>query len=134
MTRRRDFKLPDRDLEFLNHLGLEWEAIRDHNAMWVIVYAMPLPPGYGRERVDVAIEILPGYPVSPLDMAYFYPSLARTDGLSIPNSDCMRPIGDKSWQRWSRHRAANNPWDPEQDDLDSHTALVHDWLEREFRR
>lgn len=134
MTLRRQFRLPDQDEGFLNHLGLAWEALADGNVMWVIVHAMPIPQGYGRPTTDVAIEILPGYPVAPLDMAYFHPPLARTDGKPIPNADSMRGIDGKMWQRWSRHRVGANAWNPELDDLDSHMALVSDWLERELRR
>lgn len=134
MTPRRQFRLPEQDEVFLNHLGLTWEAIVENGVMWVIIYAMPLPAGYGRTTTDVAIEILPGYPVTPLDMAYFFPPLARIDGKPIPNADSPRGIDGKTWQRWSRHRVGANAWNPEVDDLDSHMALVNDWIEREPHR
>jgi hypothetical protein len=134
MTPRRQFRLPAHDEAFLDHLGLVWEAIIDGGVMWIIIYAFPLPSGYGVGASDVAIEILPNYPVTPLDMAYFHPTLARVDGRQIPNADSMRAIDGKTWQRWSRHRVPGNAWNPEIDDLDTHLALVADWLEREFRR
>ena len=80
---RREFALAAGDQEFLDSLGLRWETLRSANRLWVIIYDVPLPAGYQVAVADVAIEIAPGYPTSQLDMAYFNPPLARTDGKPI---------------------------------------------------
>ena len=53
--------------------------------------------------------IPPLYPDAQIDMAYFKPFLARTDGRAIQNlTECV--IQREKWQRWSRHRTQQNPW------------------------
>jgi len=74
---RRQFALIPDDAAFLDTLGLHWEALRDANRLWVIIYDMPLPAGFQVGTANVAIEIAPGYPTSQLDMAYFYRKRGR---------------------------------------------------------
>ena len=77
---------------------------------------------------------MPGYPTSPLDMAYFFPALARTDGRAIPNADAIQHIDGKPWQRWSRHRIGATAWVPGVDNLERHFLFVQQWLSRETER
>jgi len=67
---RRQFTLPDRDVRFLDSLGLPWETTRQANDLWVIVLNHPAPPGYDRPFTNIAIKIEAGYPDAQLDMAY----------------------------------------------------------------
>lgn len=130
---RRDFALPSEDMEWLETRGSEYELVREVNALRVVLYDFDVPPGYQVDRVTANVRIEAGYPDTQIDMVYFFPSLARTNG---------RPIGaispdqfdGKSWQRWSRHRTPANPWRPGIDNLATHFALVQDWLEREARK
>lgn len=129
---RRQFHLPKADNDFLNACGLEWEAISEGGVQWLLLHGLSVPRGYSQTTVIAAIHIAPGYPDVPLDMVWFYPALARTDGVAI-GALSTQMIGGKSFQRWSRHRTAENPWRPGEDDLSTHFLLANEWLEREFR-
>ncbi|HRG56107.1 MAG TPA: E2/UBC family protein, partial [Lacunisphaera sp.] len=67
----------------------------------------------------------PSYPTAGLDMAYFYPTLARADGKAIGQAQCMQSIDGKQWQRWSRHYT----WLPGVHSVSTHIVLIHRWLE-----
>ena len=130
---RRQFLLPEFDHEHLEARGLEWETIIESGVRWLLLHAFPVPGGYNHRTVTVAIMLSAGYPDAPLDMAYFYPPLARIDGRAI-GAISSQPIDGKSFQRWSRHRTGQNPWRPGIDDLAAHLALVEHWLAREFTK
>lgn len=130
---RRHFALPEADEEFLNSLGLPWETLLESGVRWVFIYNFPVPSGYNHTTVTVAIRIMPGYPDAQLDMAYFFPALARADGKHI-GALTPFPLDGKSFQQWSRHRTGTNPWRPGVDDLSTHLMLVEDWLKREFAK
>lgn len=131
---RRQFDLPEEDVDYLEGLGLPWETLREGSVGWLVLHALPLPEGYTVGKTDVAIQIPSGYPVAPLDMAYFHPFLARRDDRALPQTSVVQQLDGKRWQRWSRHRAAHNQWHPGTDNLKSHLALVEHWLEREHQR
>jgi len=131
---RRDFQLPEADENFLVRLGLRWDAIQEANRRWVVIYDFPLPTGLTVRVADVAIEILAGYPPGPLDMAYFFPALGRSDGKAIPQTQAVEQIAGRSWQRWSRHRTAECPWVAGEDCLETHVEFVRVFLEREPQR
>lgn len=128
---RRQFILPEQDVEFLEQLNLSWETINDHGMNWVILHNYPIPKGYTEKTVSVAVKIETGYPRSPLDMAYFCPPLQRIDSKQI-NAISPQQIDGKIFQRWSRHRTAQNPWREGIDDLSTHFSLVNFWFEQEF--
>lgn len=130
---RRDFKLPPEDETFLQEYGLPWEAVMN-GSPWVLVHEFPTPDGYNHRRVTAAIRIETGYPNTELNMVYFFPALARLDGKPIGATEGTQDLDGKTFQRWSRHRSAQNPWKVGQDNLGSHVILVEDWLEREFKK
>lgn len=130
---RRQFLLPEADMNYLNASGLRWETIIEGNWRWLLLYEHRIPNGYDLSSVTVAISISAGYPDAQLDMVYFYPPLARQDGRAI-GALSSQAIEGKSFQRWSRHRTGANPWRPGEDDLSAHLALVQHWLEREFQK
>jgi hypothetical protein len=130
---RREFKLLKGDEAFLNALGLRWEAV-DHNGVQaVIIYGGPLPAGYNVATADVHVRFSSGYPDTQLDMAYFAPALARTNGRGINNLSITAYDG-RDWQQWSRHRTNASAWRAGIDDLSTHMALVEDWLAAELRK
>lgn len=131
---RREFTLSGEDTAFLNSLDWRWEAIKDGPNLWVVIYGVTVPPGYQVNSVDIAIQIAAGYPTAQLDMAYFYPTLARLDGKPISQADIFQPLDGKSWQRWSRHRLGSSVWIPGIDNLERHFIFVQDWLTREVGR
>jgi Prokaryotic E2 family E/Multiubiquitin len=131
---RRQFTLSAEDVTFLDSLGLRWETLREGADFWVIIYDVPVPAGYQVSVAEVMIQIMPGYPTSPLDMAFFFPALARIDGRAIPNADAIQHTDGKPWQRWSRHRIGATAWVPGVDNLERHFLFVQQWLSRETER
>lgn len=130
---RRQFQMPEADVDHLTARGLRWETLVEGGARWLLVHDFPVPAGYNAGSVTAAVAISPGYPDAQLDMVYFHPPLARRDGRAI-GALSAQGIDGKSFQRWSRHRTGVNPWRPGEDDLSSHLALVEHWLEREFTK
>lgn len=121
---RRDFALPEDDIEGLNGLGPEWETVQDPAGQWFLLHQFELPNGYNHQCASVAIQIPSNYPTAPLDMAYFHPHLARLDGQPLRQVDARQPINGKEWQRWSRHYA----WIVGRHNLCTHIVLVRHWL------
>ena len=133
MTLRRDFDLLPRDEEFLDEYGRHWETIVD-GSQWVLIHEFSTHEGYNHPRATVAIRMETGYPNTALNMAYVFPALARRDGKGIGATGAKQVIGGKTYQRWSRHRTAQNPWRVGFDGLETHVILIEDWLTREFER
>lgn len=130
---RREFRLREEDEEFLTGRGLPWETINEGGSRWLLIHDYPIPPGYNQRTTSVALLISPGYPDAQIDMVYFYPHLSLVSGRGI---GALSPHGldGKTWQRWSRHRTAQNPWRPGVDDVSTHLGCVDDWLDREAVR
>ena len=127
----RQFRLPDSDEAYLSAMGLPWETLNDGGTLWLLINGWNVPRGYNHHQVSVGLVIPPNYPDTQIDMAYFYPELARADGKPIGALSGQQILG-QAWQRWSRHRTAANPWRPTEDDVASHLSLVDEWLLREF--
>lgn len=128
---RREFQLPAEDLLYLDGLSLEWEAVNDGRAAWLIIHEWRLPDGYTLSEVSLALMIPPNYSDSQIDMVFFRPGLARADGQAIRALSSQTIVGTE-WQRWSRHRTGANPWRPGEDDIASHLGLVDHWLRCEL--
>lgn len=130
---RRQFDLPSFDTDYLGSIGLDWETIVEGPGRWLLIHKWPVPTGYTVENTTVALQIPPGYPEAQIDMAYFFPALARKDSQPIGRTESAQALDGKSFQRWSRHRTNEAPWRPGEDDVATHMGLVDDWLEREFK-
>lgn len=128
---RREFTLPESDIDYLNGLGLSWETIKT-SGMWVIIYDYPLPDGYTIKVADLALMIPPNYPATEIDMVYFHPHLQKKTGRTI-TAITQRAIDGRSFQRWSRHRQKGE-WRPGIDDISTHLALVENWLVKDVNR
>lgn len=130
---RRQFDLFPEDEQMLNDYGLPWETVVD-GSHWVLIHDFPTHEGYNHKTVTAAIRLETGYPNTPLDMVYFHPALARIDGRAIGATQAVQQIVGITYQRWSRHRTAQNPWKPTIDSLGTHIVLIEDWLQREFEK
>lgn len=128
---RRQFELLSDDEQFLNEFGLRWETVVD-GSPWVLIHDFPTHEGYNSAHVIAAIRMETGYPNSELNMVYFFPAIARKDGMPIGATESLQTIDGKTFQRWSRHRTGENPWKPGEDNLGTHIHLIEDWLVREF--
>ena len=133
MTLRRQFDLLPEDEGFLNDYGVSWESVID-GSHWVLLHDFPAGDRYNHSHPIAAIRMETGYPHAGLDMVYFFPALSRKDGEKIGAADAVQAIDGRSFQRWSRHRTAQNPWKPGEDNLGNHIHLIEDWLDREFRK
>ena len=124
---RRQFALPPEDVESLDASGLPWEAIVDNGVQWVLVHSWPIPPGYEVETAAVAVRIVPGYPTAQLDMVYLHPGLVRTDKKTIA---ALTPftVDGRTFQQWSRHYTAQNPWRPDLDSVTTHLHAAEEWI------
>ena len=125
---RRDFQLSDEDIRALEALGLSWETVKSSNALWVLIYKFPVPDGYTCTTVTLGIRV-DTYPPGPLDMAYFSPSLERTDGKKINNLSTIS-IEERTFQQWSRHYS----WNSTLHTLSTHIRRIRSWLSHEFRK
>jgi hypothetical protein len=130
---RREFALPQEDLEWLESCGRPFELVKENQVLRVVLDQYPVPAGYNLGTVKANVRIDAGYPDAQIDMVYFYPALARSDGRPI-GALCADQFDGLTWQRWSRHRTAANPWRPGIDNLATHFELVNDWLARELRK
>lgn len=126
---RRQFALPEEDVEYLDALGLSWETIIEGQVGWVLIHAFPLPSGFNQSKVTLAIRIVANYPGAALDMIYVSPPLARSDGKAI---GALSPfsLDGKVFQQWSRHYTAANPWRVGIDSLGTHVHAAEEWLAR----
>lgn len=129
---KKEFILPEEDMEFLEKYKCSWETVLDGRNQWLLIHDFPVCDGYNYEKVMVALKIDSGYPTSQIDMVYFNPPLKRKDGMPIGATSAQQ-ISGMNFQRWSRHRTRLNPWRPGIDNLQSHLLLVENWLEREFK-
>jgi hypothetical protein len=130
---RRDFALPAEDMEWLEARGKPFELVTDGGILRVVVHEFAVPTGYDVDSVEANVRIESGYPDTQIDMVYFSPAMALASGKAI-GALSTDSFDGKTWQRWSRHRTGTNPWRPGIDNLATHFALVHDWLEREVRK
>lgn len=129
---RRDFMLPEEDIEWLEAIPHEYELVRgEDGCLRVVVRGWDVPPGYNVAQVDVNVRIEGGYPDGQIDMVYFHPALQLNCSKAI-GAVSEDPFDGVVWQRWSRHRTPANPWRPGIDNLATHFALVDDWLAREL--
>lgn len=130
---RRDFSLPQEDMEWLDLLGKTYELVAEGGVQRVVIHDFPVPAGYNVTSATAHVKIEPAYPDVQIDMVWFQPSLSLISGRQI-GAVCDEGFDGKSWQRWSRHRTGTNPWRPGLDNLATHFGLVEEWLARELRK
>ncbi|AEE19462.1 multiubiquitin domain-containing protein [Dokdonia sp. 4H-3-7-5] len=125
--------LTESDISFLKGFKFEVALLNYQNLNWLRVTNFDIPEGYNVKEAEAIIMIPPHYPKAQLDMIYFNPPLARADGKHI-GALSNRIIDGKTYQQWSRHRTANNKWDPQNDDVESHIDLMISCLKAEFKK
>lgn len=129
-----EFTLLDQDVEYLNHLGLDWETRLVGARRWLIIHNHLLPSGYNCEQVDLAIEIPTAYPDAKLDMFFVHPALTLANGGNIAQTESRETILGNVYQRWSRHLNGVTQWNPLTDSVITHLAVVEESLLREVRQ
>lgn len=129
---RRSFQLAETDRGFLDNRYPKWETIVEGRSRWVLIDPFEVPTGFNHASVAVAIMIDPAYPDAQIDMAYFRPDLARSDGKAI-NALTPHTLDGQVWQRWSRHRESG-AWRPGIDNIETHLLYVRSFLEMELKK
>lgn len=132
MTARRQFQLGQDDRDFVDSHYETWETIIEGPSRWVIIEGFEVPTGYDHARVSIALRLEASYPDVQIDMAYFLPGLARTDGKNIARLTPVQ-IDGKSWQQWSRHRPSADDWQPG-DNIETHLRYVTAFLQNELKK
>lgn len=127
---RRQFVLPEEEVEGFAALYPDWETIAEGGKNWLLIRKFPVPAGYNVGAVDLAVQIHPGYPREKIDMIYTFPALSLISGRAIPAVEAREQIDGRAFQRWSRHY----PWNPLQHNIAIHLQFAADWLERELTR
>lgn len=126
---QRQFRLLDKDEQYLDSCGLLWETVDDRRR-WLLVHHYPLPDGYTEKSCCLAIEVPQNYPAAEIDMFYCLPHLVLVRGTSIPQTEYRQVIQGREFQRWSRHRDPGQ-WSPVRDSVLSHLGLVEESICRE---
>lgn len=137
---RRQFALPEDDVELLDACGLPWETVvlmeNGQRALWLFVPDVPVPRGLeARDKPGVPLDTatmgfrVTGYPGANLDMVYLYPPLARVSRSPIGALSDLQLDG-RTFQQWSRHYA----FDPATNTLFGHFRTAQTWLEKEAVR
>ncbi|MDV4160578.1 multiubiquitin domain-containing protein [Rhizobium leguminosarum] len=127
----RDFALLDVDESYLDGLRLRWETTASDGNRWLIIRDYPVPDGYTARITTLALMVPATYPQAEIDMFYAHPPLQRSTGAAIPATEATQVIGRLPFQRWSRHRGAVAPWNPQRDNVVTHLALVESALLQE---
>ncbi|MFM0011512.1 multiubiquitin domain-containing protein [Paraburkholderia sediminicola] len=130
---RADFAVLDDDREYLDSKGYSWEAIDEPEVKRIVVRGFQSPSGFTPTTVDMFVILPAGYPDTQIDMVYFHPPLARTDGRQI-KALVTNLFEGKTWQGWSRHRTANSLWRQGIDNIGTHLMLVDDFLRAELSK
>lgn len=132
---RHLFQLSEEDEACLAARSAAWEAVIEGNipaqTKWVIIPDFAIPDGYNHRSVSAALRIPPSYPDDQIDMVYFYPGLALTNGRAINRLTSLM-IDGKEYQQWSRHRQQDE-WRPGIDTIGTHLLQVDVWLNNELR-
>lgn len=127
----QEFALLEKDMGYLNHLGLRWETRLTGPRRWLIIHDYPLPSGYSHDQVDLAIDVPTAYPDAKLDMFFVHPVLTLINRGSIGQTETRANILGRVYQRWSRHLNGVTRWNPLTDSVITHLAVVEESLLRE---
>lgn len=124
---RREFDLPEGDREYLDARGVPWQAIGTTGQRCLLLDRYPVPPAFKCRETLAALLIESTYPDTQIDMVYFFPHLVLESGRTIA-ALTTHEIDGRTFQRWSRHRTAQNPWRPDVDCVATHMLQVDEWL------
>lgn len=119
-------ELPEIDIEFLEEKGYKYQLVAYQAGIYLIVQNFDFPEAYNTQVADVMIMIPAGYPNSPLDMFWTYPSIKLKDGNWPAASAHHETHNGQSWQRWSRHIE----WRPNIDNLRSFFSSMRNEIDK----
>jgi hypothetical protein len=79
-------------------------------SLTVVIPAYPLPSGFDRSAVRIAVRVTALYPSEKLDLFWLDPTLRRLDSAALPNVMGTAVLAGQSWTQISWHD--NAPHDP----------------------
>lgn len=131
---RREFLLPEEDIQFLNGLGIEWEAIQDGNTRGVILCGFQMPQPFQPRKLNLKIKVPQDYTSgAALDMFFTDEHVTRSDGKSIERLTESNHFDNRKWWQWSRHYPKNTKWRPGINTLSTHISYIQHILNEEAR-
>ena len=129
---RRNFNLPDEDIQFLDNLNLKWESIQEANKRAVIMYGFLFPEVFTPQEVDLKIKMPMDYSSgAALDMFFTNIHVTRKDAVDIPRQTESEQFDGKRWWQWSRHYPNNCKWRSGINNLVTHVCHVQHILDEE---
>ena len=131
---RQDFDLHEEDIQFLDSLNLEWEAVQDGNARAIILHGFLMPQPFQPTKVNLKIKMPNDYSSgAALDMFFTDTLVKRTDGKPIKALTEAAVFNGTKWWQWSRHYPKGTKWRAGTDNLGTHISFVQHVLDAEGR-
>jgi hypothetical protein len=125
--------IEEADLGFLRDRGLAYELGEVDSLRHLTIKDLPLPRGYDHSHVDLLIRVAPDFPDVKPDMFWVDPVIKKADGSWAPQSEVMQAFEGRTWQRFSRHLAADQ-WRLGIDDIRTWLAMIEQMLRRDAAR
>lgn len=95
--------LPEPDIEFLDEKGYEYELVPHPAGVYLIIKNFELGVAYQPNVATLLINVISGYPNSPLDMFWTFPDIKLINGNGPQAAEVHETYNETVWQRWSRH-------------------------------
>ncbi len=118
--------IPENDEEYLKQKGFDYEIKQDGAETHVTLKAWVFPEVYTPRTADILIRLMPGYPLTPVDMFWTTPDIRLASGGYPQAADVHETPGGGRWQRWSRH----NQWRAGVDDLRTFIRAMAEEIKR----
>ena len=96
-------KLPERDIEYLEEKGFNYELVEYPGGLFLIINDFPFPEAYSPRTAKTLIVIPAGYPETGLDMIFTIPDVKLSNGQYPHSCGAHVTYNSLSWQQWSRH-------------------------------
>ena len=125
--------LEDNDLRWLKERGVAYELTIEGNILNLVLTDYELPAGFDTARVDLLLRLAVDFPDVKPDMFWVSPRIRLANGSMAPASTSMESHLGRTWQRFSRHLAADQ-WRPGVDDLRTWLAMIDQMLRRDAGR
>jgi hypothetical protein len=74
----------------------------------VVIPQYPIPPGFDRDAVRIAVRVSALYPAEKMDLFWLDPSMRRRDGGAMPNVMGVVTLDGESWTQISWHDNASH--------------------------
>ena len=105
-----------------------WAATVEGGMVCVTIVNYALAAGLTPAASTLLVRLPSGFPDVAPDMFWFSEPVTRSDGSVIPATDVNEPHVARTWQRWSRHIAAQ--WRPGTDDLRTYMAYIRSCIQQ----